>query len=216
MDVEYYNDNISKKARLITQHLIRYFGIGIFALTISLCLTAKADAIYLLPDFSHAGTYIDKQWYYFLDHGQYSYLDKGQYHLIGKLGHYLGHPFYPGLHERTIGFTGTINKGWFLFLSEKFSINEYIPPAGYFFDTWATAYRQHYYFADIGKYNYLDKGQYQLLGTPVYYPGCLHLQGQLVGTIQPSKVNNTPEPSTIVFLGLGAIGIILRRKNIKA
>ena len=55
MEAKYYSDNIDKKTHSITQHFI----IGIFTLVISLGLTAKANATYLLSDFSHAGSYID-------------------------------------------------------------------------------------------------------------------------------------------------------------
>jgi hypothetical protein len=214
MEAEYYSENISKKTRSTTQKI---FVIGILIITISLTLATEANAIYLLSDFARPGSYIDKQWYYFLDQGQYNYLDKGQYYLIGELGYYLGHPFYPRLHGKsiaqTIGFTSTINKGWFLFLSEKFSTNQYIPPAGYYLDTWAPVYRQHYYFADIGKYNYLDKGQYNLLTTLAYSSGYPCYQKQFEGTAHPSNVVANPEPSTIILLGLGAIGIVLRGKK---
>ncbi len=217
MDAEYYSDCISKKAKSIPQLLIRQLGIGLVAVIISLGFAAKANAIYLMSDFCRAGTYIDKGRYYFLDYGQYYYLDKGQYHLIGKLDYYLGHPFYPRLHEKgidqKIGFTNTINKACFIFLAEKFPVSDYNQLSSCCFNAGQTIYRQHYYFSDILKYNYLDKGQYHLLDILAYSSGhpCYHRQFQ--GTTQNLNVASNPEPSTIALLGLGTMGMIILRKN---
>ena len=217
METEYYSDCISKKTQSIAQHLIRLFGIGVLAIIISLSLTAKANAIYLMSDFARTGTYIDKGRYYFLDYGQYYYLDKGQYQIIGELGYYLGHPFYPRLHEKgihqKIGFTNTINQAWFIFLAEKFPVSDYNLKSSCCFNAAEAIYRKHYYFSDMIKYNYLDKMQYSLLSTSAYSSGYPFYQKQFVGTAHPSNVAANPEPSTIAFLALGAVGMIILRKN---
>lgn len=217
MEVNYCSGNIFRKAQSTVQYLIRYLDFCLIAILISFALTAKANAIYLLSDFSRVGTYIDRDWYYFLDHGQYHYLDKGQYHLIGELGYYLRHPFYPRLHEKgidqTIQFTNTINRGWFLFLSYNFPVSEHNLPNTCYFNPADSIYRQRYYFSDIGKYNYLEKGQYHLLTTLTYSSGYPRYQRQFQGTAHPLNVASNPEPSTITFLGLGALGMIILRRN---
>ena len=220
MDVEYYSDCISKKARSIAQHLTKHLGMAALAVIITLGLTAEASAIYLQSDFIRAGNYIDKEKYYFLDYGQYYYLDKGQYNLIGGLSYYLGHPFYPKLHQKginqKIGFTDTINKAWFIFLAEKFPVGDYAQRSDWCFNAGEAVYKQRYYFSDTIKYNYFDKGQYNLLATSTYPAGYLRYQRQFTGIINSPNVSANPEPSTIVFLGLGAVGIIaFRRKNKK-
>jgi len=43
----------------------------------------------------NAGDYIDKGWYYWLDEGQYYYLERIQYNLLGGISYLLGHPCYP-------------------------------------------------------------------------------------------------------------------------
>ena len=217
MEAEYYFDNIFKAAQTIAQNLIRYLGIGILAVIISLGFSDKAKATYLLSDFARAGTYIDSQWYHFLDYGQYYYLDKGRYNLIGELGYFLGHPFYPRLYkkdvEQKIGFTNIINKGWFIFLGEQFPINEYDARSSYYFNTEDSIFKQRYYFSDKGQYNYLEKRQYNLLGGLAYSFRRPYYQSQLETGTKTSNVVTNPEPSTIVFFGLGALGVILLRKK---
>ena len=48
MDAKNYSDYILKKSHTITQHFTSYFGIYVLALIISLALTAKANAIYMM------------------------------------------------------------------------------------------------------------------------------------------------------------------------
>ncbi len=217
MDAEYYSDNIFKAAQTIAQHLVRYLGITVLAAIISISLADKVNATYLLSDFARAGTYIDKDWYYFLDYGQYSYLDRGQYNLIGELGYFLGHPFYPKLYEKDldqkIGFTNIINKGWFIFLGEQFPISEYAVQSSNFFNTDDFIYRQNSYLSDMGQYNYLEKRQYNLLGGFAYSFRRPYYRRQLATGTKTSNVVTNPEPSTIGFLGLGAIVVIVLRKK---
>ena len=217
MDAEYYSNNKFKAVQTITQHLVRYLGIGVLATLISLGFADKAKATYLLSDFARAGTYIDSQWYYFLDYGQYYYLDKGQYNLIGELGYFLGHPFYPKLYEKDvdqkIGFTNLLNKGWFIFLGEQFPISEYDTRSSYYFNAEDSIFRQRYYFSDKGQYNYLEKRQYNLLGGLPYSFRSPYYRRQSGAGIETSDVVTNPEPSTIVFFGLGALGVILLRKK---
>ena len=217
MEAEYYSDCISKKAQSFAQHLIRNIGIGALAIIISLGLTAKTSAIYMISDFARAGTYIDKGKYYFLDYGQYYYLDRGQYNLIGGFGYYLGHPFYPKLHQKginqTINFANTLNTAWFIFLTEKFPVSDFNQQSSWCFNAAEAVYKKHYYFSDMIKYNYLDKRQYNLLSTSAYSSGDPFYQRQFVGTTHPSNVITNPEPSTIAFLALGTIGMFILRKN---
>jgi hypothetical protein len=219
MDAELHAKNIFK-AKTITHHLIRYLGIGLLTILIPLALPDKANATYLLSDFNRAGTYIDRQWYNVLDSGQYHYLDNGQYHLLGELGYFLGHPFYPGMYEKDvkqkIGFTNIINKGWFIFLAEQFPTSEYDVRSCYYFNAEDSIFKQRYYFSDKGRYNYLEKRQYNLLGGAAcpfrrqYYPR------QSGTSIETSDVVTNPEPSTIIFLGLGAIAVVILRKKSRA
>jgi hypothetical protein len=219
MDAEYCSDNIFKVVRTIAQHLARYLGIGALIVLISLVLADKVKATYLLSDFNRAGTYIDSRWYHILDYGQYYYLDKGQYNLIGELGYFLGHPFYPKLYEKyvdqKIGFTNIINKGWFIFLDEQFLISRYEVRINHYFNTDDSIFRQRYYFLDMGQYNYLEKRQYNLLGGSAHSFRRPYYPGQSVAGIKTPDVVTNPEPSTIVFLGLGAIGIVALRKKSK-
>ena len=215
MDAKCCSDNIFKFVQTIAQHLTRYLGIGVFTIIISLGLTDKVQATYLLSDFNHTGTYIDSQWYHFLDHGQYYYFDKGQYLLIGELGYFLGHPFYPKLYEgdvdQKIGFSNTINKGWFIFLGEQFPVSEYDMKSSYYFNAGDSIFKQRYYVSEKGWYNYLEKRQYNLLGGSACSFRLHHYRRQSVAGIQTPDVVTNPEPSTIVFLGLGAMGIVLLR-----
>ena len=217
MDAKYYSINIFKPVRTITRHLVRYLGISVLAAIILIGLADNANARYLLSDFARAGNYIDSQWYRFLDYGQYYYLDKGQYYLIGELGYFLGHPFYPRLYEKDveqkIGFTNIINKGWFIFLAEQFPINEHAVRSGYYFNVGDSIFKQRYYFSDMGQYNYLEKRQYYLLGGLTHSFRCPCFPGQFETGIGTSDVVTNPEPSTIVFLGLGALGIVALRKK---
>ncbi len=165
----------------------------------------------------NAGDYIDREWYYLLDEGQYQYLDSGQYNLLGGLSYQLGHPCYPRLFERevdqAVGFTNRQHTAWFRFSGEQVPISEYAVwsrhfNAGDYID------RKRYYFLDKGQYHYLDREQYNLLGGLGYSFGRPYYQIQLAGGI--GQVVATPEPSTIVFLGLGALGVLGSKRYRKA
>ena len=219
MDAEYYSTNIFKPVQAISKCFVRYIEIVLITAIIFPGLANKAQATSMLSDFSRASTYIDNQWYYFLDHGQYQYLDRGQYHLIGELGYFLGHQFYPKMYEKDmdqrIRFTNILNKGWFMFLDEQFPVNEHALENNYYFNAQDSIDRQHYYFSDKGRYNYLEKTQYNLLGGLAYsyrYPFYRRPLGQGIETI---NVVTNPEPSTIGFLGLGAVWLIVLRKKKK-
>lgn len=217
MDTKYYSDNIFKKT---LQNSAQHIGIGILILIISIGLAGKVSAAYLLSDFARAATYIDKEWYYFLDQGQYQYLDRGQYHLIGELGYFLGHPFYPKMYEKDISqkitFANTINKGWFIFFDQQFPLDENNLGSRILLNTRESIDRQNYNFSDKGLYYYLDKRQYNLFDGPAYSFKQPYYGKQFSAGIQTSNVITNPEPSTIVFLGLGAIAVIvLRKKNRK-
>jgi hypothetical protein len=220
MDAEYCSENIFKLARTITPNPAKYLGICILAVLISFVVTDQVNATYLLSDFTSAGTYIDNQWYHILDHGQYHYLDKGQYNLMGELGYLLGHPFYPKLYEKEVEqklrFTNLINKGWFIFLSEQFPINRYDVRINHYFNTDDSVFSQFYYFSDKGQYNYLEKRQYNLLSGTAFLFRHPFYRTQTGKEIKTLGIITNPEPSTIVFLGLGAIGIVLSRKKSRA
>jgi hypothetical protein len=217
MDAEYYSTNIFKPIQAISKHFVRYIGIVLLTVIIFPGLVNKAKATSMLSDFSRASTYIDSQWYHFLDHGQYQYLDRGQYHLIGELGYFLGHQFYPGLYEKDmdqkIRFTSILNKGWFMFLDEQFPANEHALINNYYFNAQDSIDRQYYYFSDKGQYNYLEKGQYYLLGGLSYSYRYPYYRRQLETGTTTTNVITNPEPSTIGFLGLGAAWLIVLRKK---
>lgn len=217
MDAEYYSTNIFKPIQTISKHFVRYIGIVLLTAIIFPGLAHKAKATSMLSDFSRASSYIDSQWYYFLDHGQYQYLDRAQYHLIGELGYFLGHQFYPRLYEndvdQNIRFTNILNKGWFMFLDEQFPVNEHALKNNYYFNAQDSIDRQHYYFSDKGQYNYLEKRQYNLLGGLAYSYRYPCYRRQLAEGIETINAVTNPEPSTIVFLGLGALGIAVLRKK---
>ena len=63
--------------------------------------------------------------------------------------------------------------------------------------------RKRYYFLDKGQYRYLEREQYNLLGGLGYSFGRPYYQIRVEGGI--GQVVATPEPSTIGFLGLGAL-----------
>ena len=162
----------------------------------------------------NAGDYLDRGWYYLLDEGQYQYLDRGQYNLLGELGYLLGHPCYPKLFEReldqAVGFTNRVNTAWFSFDGEQVPISEYAVwsyhfNAGDYIDRWR------YYFLDKGQYYYLDRGQYNLLGGLGYSFGRPYYQRRYdwgFYRFGGLGVYPTPEPSTIGFLGLGALVVL--------
>ncbi|MBW7992460.1 MAG: PEP-CTERM sorting domain-containing protein [Planctomycetes bacterium] len=220
MDAEYYSTNIFKPIQAISKYFVRYIGIVLLTAIIFPGLANNAKATSMLSDFSRASTYIDSQWYYFLDHGQYQYLDRGQYHLIGELNYFLGHQFYPRLYEKDldqkIRFTNILNKGWFMFLDEQFPVNEHPLKNNYYFNAQDSIDRQHYHFSDKGQYNYLEKRQYDLLGGLNYSYRYPFYRRQLGEGIETIDVVTNPEPSTIGIFGLGAVWLIVLRKKRRA
>ena len=209
-------DEDSRTTGAVTHRFLRGLGIGGLAAIASLGLADRVHATYFHLDGAPAGDYIDREWYYLLDDGQYHYLDRGQYNLLGGLSYQLGHPCYPKLFERdseqAVGFTNRQHTAWFSFGGEQVPISEYVVwschfNAGDYID------RGRYYFLDKGQYRYLDREQYNLLGGLGYSFGRSYYQIQLEGRF--GKVVATPEPSTIVFLGLGALGVFAAKKERK-
>jgi len=216
-------DEDSYTTGAVTNRFLRGLGIGGLAVIASLGLVDRVDATYFHSDGApayaerhNAGDYLDRGWYYLLDGGQYHYLDRGQYELMGELGYLLGHPCYPKLYERdsdqAVGFTNRVNTGWFSFDGEQVPISEYAvwsyhSNAGDYID------RGRYYFLDKGQYYYLDEGQYNLLGGLGYSFGRPHYQRQYDwGYYQSGGQCPIPEPSTIGFLGFGALVVLGSRK----
>lgn len=162
--------------------------------------------------YPNAGDYIDRTWYSFLDDGQYRYLDNGQYNLMGESAYLLGHPGYPTLFERdsypAVGLAGRANTGWFGSGVGRGVIIEYALSccrfkAGEYVDkVW-------WYYMDKGQYYYLDKGQYDLLGGFGYMFGRSYYLPQYVRDYRLENPDrfHAPEPSSIAFLGLGALAV---------
>lgn len=204
MDEKSYTAKIFQVVQTIAKHFLRGLGIGLLAAIVSLGFADKVYATYYHSDYAHAGTYIDKERYYFLDYGQYYYLDREQYNLIGELGYLSGYLFYPKLYEkelgRTVGFTNKVNTGRFIFYGEQFPIRRYAVWRSYNFNSG----------------NYFHRRRNYLLGGLDYSSGRPFYQIQLEGRIAAVEVNAVPEPSTIGFLGLGALGIAALRKKRKA
>jgi len=180
----------------------------------SLGLANRVNATYFHSDV--AGDYLDRGWYYLLDVGQYYYLDRGQYNLMGGLGYTLGHPCYPKLFERdldqAVGFTDRVNTGWFSIGGGQVPISEY-PVLSCYVNAGDYIDRARYYFLDKGQYYYLDREQYNLLGGLCYTFGRSYYQIPYVWSpYQSVDISATPEPSTITFLGLGALGVLATRR----
>jgi hypothetical protein len=205
-------DEYSHTTGAVTHHFLRGLGIGGLAAIASLGLASRVNATSFDLDVASAGDYIDREWYHLLDEGQYQYLDRGQYNLLGGLNYQLGHPCYPKLFERdsdqAVGFTNRVNTAWFSFSGEQFPISEYAVwshhfNAGDYID------RKRYYFLDRGQYRYLETEQYNLLGGLGYSFERPHYQRQYDwGYYQSGGQSPIPEPSTIGFLGLGALVIL--------
>lgn len=219
MDADKYATNIFKTFPPISKHFIRYIGILLLITIIFQGLANKATGTPMLSDFSRASTYIDNQWYSFLDHGQYQYLDRGQYNVIGKLDYFLGFPLYPKLHDKefdqSVGFTNIVNKGKFAFWGTQVPIIRYALWSTYDFSHKDYFYNRPYYFSDKGRYKYLDKVQYNLLGV---LPNSFHhpYHRSQLGSVTKTNVITNPEPSTIGFFGVGAIAVIILRKKRRA
>ena len=212
---------ICQAVQAVTHRLLRELGIGGLAVIASLGLADRVNATYFHTDGARApaGDYIDRGWYYLLDDEQYYYLDRGQYNLMGELGYLLGHPCYPKLYERdldqAVGFTNRVNTGWFSISGEQVPISEYAVWS-YHFKAGDYIDRGRYHFLDKGQYYYLDEGQYNLLGGLGYSFGRPFNQKRYGwGFYQwrgGSEVRAIPEPSTIGFLGLGALVVLGSKK----
>jgi hypothetical protein len=139
--------------------------------------------------------------------------------VIGKPDYFLGFPLYPKLYDKelnhSIGFTNIVNKRKFAFWGEQVPIIRYSLWSSYDFSYKDYFYNRPYYFSDKGQYNYLEKGQYNLLSGSTYSLRSPYYPGQLGTGIETLDVAINPEPSTIIFLGLGAIGIVILRKKSK-
>ena len=135
--------------------------------------------------------------------------------MLGELGYLLGHPCYPKLFEREVDqavrFTNRVNTSWFSFSREHVPICKYAVWSRYF-NAGDYIDRGQYYFLDRGQYYYLDREQYNLLGGLGYSFGRPSYQRQYDwGYYQwrgGSDVRAIPEPSTIGFLGLGALVVL--------
>ena len=208
----------SRTAGTVTQFFLRRLGIGGLAALASLGLADRVNATYFELDDARApiyakhytaGDYIDRERYNLLDDSQYYYLDRGQYNLLGGLGYLLGHPYYPKLYERdsdqAVGFTNRVNTGWFSFWGGQIPVSEYDVSQSYF-NTGDYIDRRRYYYLDKGQYLYLDREQYDLLGGLGYSFGMTYYQKR-------ADMHATPEPSTIVFLVLGALGVLVLRNK---
>ena len=210
-------DEDSRTTGGITHRFLRGLGIGGLSIIAFFGLASRVHATYLHVDGVHAptyaGAYIDREWYHLLDDGQYQYLDRGQYNLLGELDYLLGHPCYPKLFERdsdqAVGFSNRVNTGWFSIGGGQVPISE-LAVLSYHFNAGDYIDRGRYYFLDKGQYRYLDRGQYNLLGGLGYSFGRSYYQIQLEGRFE--KVVAIPEPSTIGFLGLGALVVLGLKK----
>jgi len=216
-------DEDSHIKRAVTQRFVRASGICGLAIVASLGLDSRVRATYLHLDCApayaeryNAGDYIDREWYYLLDDGQYYYLDKGQYNLLGELGYLLGHPCYPKLFERgsdqAVGFTNRVNTSWFSLYGGQVPISEYAVWSRYF-NVGDYIDKVQYYYLDKGQYYYLDEVQYNLLGGSGYTFGRPYYQTRYDwGFYQSVGQCPVPEPSTIGFLGLGALVVLGSKK----
>ncbi len=207
----------SQTAEAITHRFIRGLGIAGLAAIASLGLADRVNATSFDLDGAPAGDYIDREWYSLLDDGQYQYLDRGQYNLLGELDYLLGHPCYPKLFERevdqAVGFTNRQHTAWFSLGGGQVPISEYAVWS-YHFNAGDYIDRRKYYFLDNGRYYYLDEVQYNLLGGLGYSFGRPHYQRQYDWDYYQSVGQSAiPEPSTIGFLGLGALGVLVLRNK---
>jgi len=191
----------------ISQELfLRKLVIGGLSVIASIGLADRANATYFI-DGARASTYIDKELYHLLDDGQYHYLDRGQYNVRGELGYLLGHSYYPKLFERelnqAVGFMNRVSTAGFSVRGGQVPISEYIILSSYY-KAGDDIDRRRYYFLDKEQYYYLERGQYDLFG------GLGYSFERSEGGI--AKVVATPEPSTIGFLGLGALVILVLKR----
>ena len=77
-----------------------------------------------------------------------------------------------------------------------------------YFDTGDYIDKVRYYYLDKGQYHYLDREQYNLLGGLGYTLGRPYYLRQCDwGYYQSVSISATPEPSTILYLGPGILGV---------
>jgi len=220
MDEDYHTVKVFPAIQAVKQRFLRGLGIGSLAIVASLGLASRVGATYLHSDCAPSGGHLDRGWYYLLDYGQYYFLDRGQYNLLGELDYLLGHPYYPKLYERdldrVVGFISRVNAGWFSIGGGQVPISGYAVWS-YHFKAGDYIDRGRYHYLDNGQYYYLDKGQYNLLGGLGYLFGrpCYQTRYDW-GYYQSAGQCATPEPSTIGFLGLGALIVLGSRKYRKA
>ena len=129
----------------------------------------------------------------------------------------MGHPCYPKLFEReldqAVGFTNRVNTGWFSLYGGQVLISEY-DVWSYHFNAGDYIDRVRYYFLDKRRYYYLDEVQYNWLGELGYSFGRPHYQTRYDWSFYQSAGQcPIPEPSTIGFLGLGALGVLVLRNK---
>jgi len=98
-----------------------------------------------------------------------------------------------------------IISSWFSLCTGQVPISEYAVWS-YHFNAGDYIDRKRYYYLDNGRYYYLDKGQYNLLGGLGYMFERPYYQKQV-------ELCAIPERSTIVFLGLGALGVLVSRNK---
>ena len=223
MDEDSRTAKVFQAVQAVTHRFLRGLGIGGLAAIASLGLAGRVHATYLHLDCAptyaeryNAGDYIDRGWYYLLDEGQYYYLDRRQYNLLGELGYLLGHPCYPKLFERdldqAVGFANRVNTGWFSFSGGQVPISEYAVWS-YHFNAGDYIDRRRYHYLDKGQYYYLDEVQYSWLGGLGYIFERPYNQRRYDwGFYQFVDQCPIPEPSTIGFLGLGALIVLGSRK----
>jgi len=136
--------------------------------------------------------------------------------LLGGLSYRLGHPCYPKLYEReseqAVGFTNRVNTAWFSLRGGQVPISEYAV-LSYHFTAGDYIDKVRYYYLDKGRYYYLDRRQYNLLGGLGYSFGRLYYQRPYVWSHHQSvSIIATPEPSTILYLVLGILGILALKR----
>ena len=119
---------------------------------------------------------------------------------------------YPKLFERdfdqAVGFTNRVNTGWFSVDGGQVPIGEYAVWS-YHFNAGDYIDRRRYRYLDKGRYYYLDREQYDLLGGLGYSFERSSYQTRYDWVYYQSVGQcHIPEPSTIGFLGLGALVVL--------
>lgn len=183
--------------------------------------------------YCNPGDYIDRVRYYCLDKGQYYYLDRRQYNLLGGRSYLLGHPCYPLWH----GFYWwrRVAREWVYFYGrftifgepaqpgdvlrafiagdghERIRVGEFtVSTEGWygdmrvFGDIPLTAYKEGALPNEMITFEAWDENAESWFPTEILY-------GLPIWTSHGARirvdVNAIPEPSTIGFLGLGALGV---------